>query len=157
MEPTEADLAKADDLVREIIIGGTSWLYKKATVDHIARALAAAREEGFSAAQSAGASYAAAALKLRGEAAGGIIDCTGPVPVVRKVLGTLPVTADGCVALMPSSVTHPRSKVLGIPVFSDDANKWLGEFDHTGAGEWFYAPLSECLPYSAAEAARPTT
>jgi len=28
----------------------------------------------------------------------GIIDCTGDVPVVRRVLGTLPVTADGCVA-----------------------------------------------------------
>lgn len=26
-----------------------------------------------------------------------IIDCTGEEPVVRKVLGTLPITADGCV------------------------------------------------------------
>ena len=27
----------------------------------------------------------------------GIVDCTGDVPVVRRMLGTLPVTADGCV------------------------------------------------------------
>jgi hypothetical protein len=27
----------------------------------------------------------------------GIIDCTGEVPCVRRVLGTLPITKDGCV------------------------------------------------------------
>ena len=28
---------------------------------------------------------------------GYVLDCTGDTPVVRKVLGTLPITADGCV------------------------------------------------------------
>jgi hypothetical protein len=37
----------------------------------------------------------------------GIIDCTGKVPVVRRVLGTLPVTADGCVAA-PGGIIWPQ-------------------------------------------------
>ena len=38
----------------------------------------------------------------------GIIDCTGDVPLVRKVLGTLPVTADGFLACQNSVVWHPN-------------------------------------------------
>ena len=37
----------------------------------------------------------------------GIIDCTGDVPVVRRVLGMLSVTADGFLACQNSVVWHP--------------------------------------------------
>jgi hypothetical protein len=38
-----------------------------------------------------------------------IIDCTGEVPCVRRVLGTLPVTADGCVVgFAGETVWHPE-------------------------------------------------
>ena len=37
----------------------------------------------------------------------GIIDCTGDVPVVRRVLGDLAITADGFIACQNSVVWHP--------------------------------------------------
>ena len=52
----------------------------------------------------AGLDHLREAVSLRG-----IIDCTGEVPCVRRVLGTLPVTADGCVAMPGALVWHPDS------------------------------------------------
>jgi len=59
------------------------------------RTIDAAFREGYEAALRAHADT----LNARNEACNvkGIIDCTGEVPCVRRVLGTLPVTADGVV------------------------------------------------------------
>lgn len=79
VEPTEADLAKAqllvDQLIANVYVDDGYKEYQSQDVTNIARAIAAARTAP----------------------TGCIIDDKG---VVRKVLGTLPVTADGCVAGM---------------------------------------------------------
>jgi len=128
--PTDEDKAKAREIMQGFVLDrGHAHSMRDVLYERIAQALA----------------------DERCAPPGHIIDCTGPVPVVRKVLGTLPVTADGCVCNPSEDVFHHGSNRVGVPVWSDDADKWLGEFDHSGAGEWFYPPLAEC--YSTREAA----
>ena len=44
----------------------------------------------------------------------GIIDCTGETPVVRKVMGAMPVTEDGVVVGVKSRVfnLHPYGQII---------------------------------------------
>lgn len=51
---------------------------------------------------------------------GSIIDCTVDPPVVRKVLGTLPVTADGCVAWRSRGLWMWRDGMLLSSLASDE-------------------------------------
>jgi hypothetical protein len=82
--------------------------YDGSPVNEIANAIVAALEAARDTAFAAG--YAAGTVQLKGSGVDVelqrhpdspyrdcIIDCTGEVPVVRLVLGTLPLTADGCV------------------------------------------------------------
>jgi hypothetical protein len=53
------------------------------------------------------AALEAARRSVTDAAKGSIIDCTGEVPCVRRVLGTLPITKDGFLACQNSVVWHP--------------------------------------------------
>jgi hypothetical protein len=76
---------------------------------------------------------------------------------VRRVLGTLPVTGDGCVATESENVFCADRPHGGRVRWSDEEG-WIVEFDDTGAGEWKYSTVALCYStLSAAEAARPTT
>lgn len=106
MTPTPADREKARKIVCENTFGwseceGVDELTadQERHVDAIATALAEAREEGrkgLSAFDKLILSFAP--LVIEACDCDSIIDCTGEKSVVRRVLGTLPVTADGAVA-----------------------------------------------------------
>jgi hypothetical protein len=95
------------------------------------------------------AALEAARRSVTDAARGSIIDCTGEVPVVRRVLGTLPVTADGAVICNFAEVFDINGlraecdcRIVGPVIFRvDDASRYVKE----------YAP-DEC--YSTPEAAK---
>jgi len=112
----------------------------------------------------------------------GIVDCTTGVAVVRQVLGTLPITADGAVVIHDDAVYHPdfdgglrivkaadydddwqrlrtALTACGAVYTADDGSdlpEWVGCHgiyeSETGHTENNVYPLHEC--YSTVEAAR---
>lgn len=89
-EITDADRAKARAMLKRYGLPQVEPYME----DEIARAIAEAREEGRAEILSRPANLTLVARAMEQH---GIVDCTGPTPVVRRVLGTLPITADGCV------------------------------------------------------------
>ena len=81
------DRETAAKIIDEHYESGRNFMYAA-----IVAALEAARDTAFVAGYAAGLDHLRYAIESRG-----IIDCTGEVPCVRRVLGVLPVTADGFV------------------------------------------------------------
>ena len=94
------DRETAAKIIDEHYESGRNFMYAA-----IVAALEAARDTAFVAGYAAGLDHLREAVALRG-----IIDCTGEVPCVRRVLGVLPVTADGCVVQVDEYVYHPEGK-----------------------------------------------
>jgi hypothetical protein len=111
---TEADRAKAEGCVNSWVASDELGACRPRLVDEVASAIATARAEGRAEENEAlrkewNSMRVFEFCNMVNEAlsSGGIVDCTGSGPVVRKVLGTLPVTADGCVAGCGAAVYHP--------------------------------------------------
>jgi hypothetical protein len=90
------DEQTAQSILMDSRIGNDRVALKQAIV----AALDAARREGVTSVHednNKARVYEFANMVNEARSGGSIIDCTGEVPIVRRVLGTLPVTADGVV------------------------------------------------------------
>ena len=89
------DKATAAKIIDDHYESGRNFMYAA-----IVAALEAARREGVTSVHddnNRARVYERCNLVNEARSCGGIIDCTGDVPCVRRVLGSLPVTADGAV------------------------------------------------------------
>ena len=82
---------------------------------------------------------------------GSIIDCTGEVPVVRRVLGTLPITKDGCVL---GDWSHPHVHILSGEVVGGTTRTTTFAWTPTTPGRKENKAYEASMCYSTPEAAK---
>jgi hypothetical protein len=89
-----------------------------ARIAELEEAVEAARREGVTGAHddnNRARVYEFANMVNEARTGGGIIDCTGEVPCVRKVKGTFPITADGVGVLPNAEVYYVFEGLRGVP------------------------------------------